>query len=220
MKLRYLSYMLQNKNPAYGRDFSEIQIAPLKSIAKADSCNTFRLQMENHCGTHVDCPAHFFQDGKSVTDYHLEEWIFQSPFVLNLPLREDSMVFPEDVKRVPEGSDLILIQSGFSGLRGTKKYSFSNPGVAVSTGLWLRKNRPLARALGLDFISISPYQNREEGRKAHRVFLEPLADSQPILLIEDMDLSSDLSGLSSVWVVPLRMQGLDSAPCSVIGVFS
>ena len=81
----------------------------------------------------------------------------------------------------------------------------------------MREKHPYVRAIGFDFISLSPYQNRNLGREAHRTFLDPEGVNAPILVIEDMDLSADLSRLISVWIFPLRISGVDSAPCTVIG---
>jgi kynurenine formamidase len=113
---------------------------------------------------------------------------------------------------------LLLIKSGFSSFRGTEKYTNGNPGLKPEVGLWLRETHPYVRAVGLDFISLSPYRNRALGREAHRAFLDPDGLNSPVMLIEDMNLSQDLSGLISVWVFPLRIGGVDSAPCTAIGV--
>ena len=72
--------------------------------------------------------------------------------------------------------------------------------------------------VGFDFISLSPYQNKEEGRKAHRTFLDPDGENQPVLIIEDMDLEGDLSFMKQVWVAPWLIKGVDSAPCTVLGL--
>jgi hypothetical protein len=62
-------------------------------------------------------------------------------------------------------------------------------------------------------------ENRELGRQAHRAFLNPESDGYPILIIEDMDLSANLNGLKQVWVAPLLVEGIDSAPYTIIGIF-
>ena len=54
-------------------------IEPVKSIQGGDSANVFRITMENHWGTHVDAPYHFFDDGRKITDYPPEFWVFKSP---------------------------------------------------------------------------------------------------------------------------------------------
>ena len=220
MVMRFLSYPIKKRMPVYGKANVDMEIIPVKSLDKGDSYNVFKVNIENHFGTHVDCPAHFFKKGLRVSDYPAETWFFQSPFVLHLELRENQLVMPEDLSNnIPVGIDLLLIKSGFYRFRGSKKYSNYNPGFAEETGKWLRATYPSVRAIGFDFISLSSYQNREEGRKAHYAFLDPNVVNTPILIIEDMDLSGDLSGLSSVWILPLRIDRLDSSPCTVVGEF-
>jgi kynurenine formamidase len=217
LKYIYLSYLLANEIPIYG-GYSSLNIKNIKSLHSGDSANVFSFTMENHWGTHIDCPAHFFENGLNVVDYSPKTWFFQKPFVLPLIMEENSLACPEDMDKIPEGTDLLLIKSGFSCFRGTEKYTHNNPGLKPEVGIWLREAHPYVRAVGLDFISPSSYQNRALGKEAHRAFLDPDGPNEPILLIEDMDLSNDLSGLISVWIFPLRIGGIDSAPCTAIGV--
>lgn len=216
MKHISLSYSLANEIPVYGGRGS-LNIKNIKSLHSGDSANVFSFTMENHWGTHVDCPAHFFENGLSAADYPPETWFFKKPFVLPLKLEENSLISPEDINEIPEGTDLLLIKSGFSCFRGTEKYTHNNPGLRPEAGIRLRERHPYVRAIGFDFISLSPYQNRNLGREAHRAFLDPEGVNAPILVIEDMDLSADLTRLISVWIFPLRISGVDSAPCTVIG---
>jgi hypothetical protein len=53
--------------------------------------------------------------------------------------------------------------------------------------------------------------------KAHNVLLG--APNRRLLVIEDMNLEGDLSGLREVRVNPWFVIGMDSSPCSVIGIF-
>ena len=76
-------------------------------------------------------------------------------------------------------------------------YSCDNPGIHPEVGIYLR----------------------ELGREAHRAFLGQGGKNDPILIIEDMDLSCDLTKLRELWVLPLRVEKIDSAPCTVIGGF-
>lgn len=219
MQYRFLSYPINNKMPVYGQLNCDLNISPVKALKKGDSCNVFTFVMENHWGTHIDCPAHFFENGLKVVDYSPETWFFDCPFVIKLNLKENQLISPENIGHIPNGTDLLLIKSYFYNYRGTKRYSNNNPGFIPETGIWLRKKYPNIKAIGFDFISLSPYQNREIGRKAHQSFLNPDGENSPILIIEDMDLSPDLSGLKQVLAFPLRIEGIDSAPCTIIGVF-
>jgi len=47
--------------------------------------------------------------------------------------------------------------------------------------------------------------------------LDVKGEGNPILLIEDMNLSTELNHLAEVWVAPLQIEEIDSAPCTVVG---
>jgi len=116
-------------------------------------------------------------------------------------------------------SDLLLIRTGFCDKRKERIYWENNPGLNAELGLKLRVNMPNLKAVGFDFISVSRWKDRAEGRRAHRDFLDPQAKGNPILLIEDMDLTNfrvSKKIISSVTVLPLRMLNADGAPVTII----
>ena len=80
-------------------------------------------------------------------------------------------------------------------MRRENIYATNNPGLHPDLGRWFRVNYPEIRAVGMDWISISSFAHRETGREAHRAFLDPDGAGQPIVILEDMDLSSDLQNL-------------------------
>ena len=217
---RYLSYKLSPLIPGYGSIGQKLELCKINSIAKGDSCNTFKIGMENHWGTHVDCPAHFFTHGAKVADYSCDFWFFKKPQVIKIIALPGQIIRKEDIQGsiIPE-TDLILFQSGWGEFRGENTYSFNNPGLNPGLGQWLRTNYPNVRAIGIDWVSISSFQHRELGRNAHRAFLDVKGEGNSILLIEDMNLSTDLSCLTEVWVAPLQIEEIDSAPCTVVGFF-
>ena len=47
----------------------------IKSMEKGDVCNLTRFWMCAHNGTHVDAPAHFVRDGRTVDEMNLEDCI-------------------------------------------------------------------------------------------------------------------------------------------------
>ena len=64
-RVRHLSYTLEETIPAYGKTKVSLGVRSQKSIDRGDSCNTIRFSMENHWGTHIDAPAHFFKNAKN-----------------------------------------------------------------------------------------------------------------------------------------------------------
>lgn len=218
MKAVFLSHVISRDTPSYGSLVSKLSIETLKSISRGDSSNVFRFTIENHLGTHVDCPAHFFADGSRVAKYTADAWFFNKPFVVQVQANPNQVIFAGDLGTIPHDCDLLLVKTGFQRYRGTEDYSCANPGLDHEVGNFLRKNYPSVRAIGLDVVSISPFGDRELGRKTHRAFLDPAGPGTPIFIIEDMNMDYDLSRLGAVWVLPLRIEGLDSAPCTVAGI--
>lgn len=212
----YLSYRLDDKTPAYGGGkafFCEKE----KSIADGDTCNQQRWNLSNHIGTHIDCPKHFC-DGKTVDSYPADFWIFERVYLLDL----SSLAIPgriiswSDISSYlpPVDIELLLVKTGFSRRRGEKVYWRKNPGFSPDLAEKLRLFFPGLQLLGFDAISLTSYTDRALGRLAHKAFLD---SSKPILLLEDMDLTSVFTNtvFHQVVVSPLLVKGSDASPCTV-----
>ncbi|OGX12167.1 MAG: hypothetical protein A2351_05620 [Omnitrophica bacterium RIFOXYB12_FULL_50_7] len=217
--MRFLSYPINRTIPSYGNPRKQCAIIPTRAMKRGDACDIFSFTMDNHWGTHVDCPAHFCRTGKKVVEFRAEAWRFSNPQVISMTLKEGELLTPDSLKKpINPKTDLLLLKSGWSKFRGTIRYSRKNPGVHASFGQFLRTRYPKVRAIGFDWVSLSSFLHREEGWAAHRVFLDSKAPGKPVLIFEDMDLRAATSKLKEVWALPLRIQGIDSAPCTVIGV--
>ena len=220
MRYEYLSHLLTEKIPAYGGKFS-LDLVRIESIPSGGSANTCRFSMASHCGTHVDAPNHFFENGKPAADYPPEFWFFRAPHIVKVRLAPSEILKPgEWMKSIGNSCDILIFQSGWAKFRGEEKYSVENPGIHPDVGIRLRKEFPRIKAIGIDWVSVSSYQDRPLGRDAHKAFLNPKGENRPILIIEDMDLSRNLTGFAEVTVFPLRVAGADSAPCTIVGGFS
>ncbi len=212
----HLSYPLNCETPAYGGGDS-LKLQHEKSIEDGDSCNTSYWSLSNHLGTHIDFPRHFARAGKTSDDYNPEFWIFHSPFILDISTVEPGVIIePEavDMNIVPDNTDILVIKTGFCHLREKNIYWENNPGFAPRLAAFLRKRFLHLRVFGFDSISLSSFAHRETGREAHKAFLD---HPNPILLLEDMDLSmvDNTVKLKQLIVSPLRVEGADGAPCTV-----
>ena len=215
--INYLSYTLSENTPLYGNG-SGIVIQPENELINGDSCNTLRMKLPNHSGTHIDFPAHFSLSGKTLSDYSAAFWIFDRVQIVDISGGVsdtkiiDSSLFPE---LTDKNVELLLIKTGYGKYRGTDRYSLTPPGLSSELAPFLRMNLPDLRCIGMDLISISSFSNRVEGRKAHKAFLNPEI-GEPILLIEDMKLDSG-GPFRKVIVAPLSIENADGAPCTVFG---
>lgn len=210
-----LSHELTEEGPFFGGK-SEFIRSTTKCLHKGDSCNQESWTLSNHVGTHVDCPAHFSDQGKRVTDYKPEEWVFFKTFLFDLPAKPDQIISPDSSwEQIPVDTDLLLIRTGFEKERGSQAYWNNNPGLSPESGHWLRKNRPALKMLGLDFISITGYQNRSLGKVAHQALLCPDSLSEGLRVIEDMKLSL-LTRMPKTVVVSPVWVAADGSPVTVM----
>jgi len=214
-----LSYSISGSSPLYPGTLP-IKIEAGKSIKKGNSCNTFLITLSNHMGTHIDAPNHFHEKGRKISDYRIDELIFRRPVVIDCPKTEDEPITPHDLKgKIKKLNDIVLIRTGFYKFRGLKKYTHKNPYILPQTALWLRTEYPNLKALGIDLISAGSCNHNEHSRETHQILLgKKGCKGSPMLIIEDVDLSFDLNGLKEVIAAPLYIEGIDSSPCTLIGV--
>ncbi len=181
------------------------------------------LRVANHTGTHVDSPCHVVAGAIPITEFRPEELIFTRPVVIDLRLPDATIVMPEHlqphVERLQQ-ADLALFRFGYGEVRRTDPQRFSArcPGFGVESARWLRQTCPQARAIGLDVPSVAVIADLESTMAAHNELLS--GAERRFLIIEEMDLDYDLSLLVEVRVAPWRVQGMDSGPCSIVGVLA
>jgi len=219
IKVLCLSYPISVETPVYG-NLPKLKITPYKSIAKGDSCNICMITICNHTGTHVDAPAHFVPRGRPISDYLPEELTFHNTLLIDILKGPGGCVEKEDVKaRISNETDCLLVRTGYGVLRNKDIYRTNNPGISPETILWLRQKIRKIRCIGIDSISISGFQDRPRGRKAHLAAFEKHRGlSEPLLLLEDMNLTVLRKGekIRELQIVPWLVVGIDSAPCTVL----
>lgn len=214
-KMIYLSHPLSGSTPGYGGTH-EVVIRREKEIRQGASCNMQRWDFSNHSGTHLDAPRHFFDEGMTVDAFPPDYWVCGKVGVLFLPLQESRWIGPEDMGTALDPAiECLLIKTGFQRHRETASYGTGNPGLSAELALMLRRSYPRLKFVGMDFISVSRFRDREGGRAAHRAFLNP---ASPIMPIEDMNLAplQPETKISRLSIVPLRVENADGAPVTVI----
>ncbi len=216
-----LSHRLQTDTPSYGnRD--RVEIEPNASIERGDTANTSSLTLSNnHIGTHIDVPRHFAIDGKRTYDYPISDYVFNHVNIVDIPRVESCLIGPNDFKNcnIDNDIDLLLIRTGFEKKRGADVYWNNNPGLAPELARFFRDKYPELRCVGFDFISLTSWQFRNEGRQAHREFLTPSGNHNEIWCIEDMSLENAPSQIKKVVVAPLLVEGGNGGPVTVIAEY-
>ena len=140
------------------------------------------ISMSAHCGTHMDEPAHFVAGGKTIEQ--LDSALFFGPAALI------EMRAPEDLSRVPAGTERLLIHDlGYGGLREADAQRLLAAGV---------------RLIGTNNLSIAA---EEVSSAVHTRLLE-----SEVLLLEGLWLEGLSEGAYELIALPLRLVGAEGAP--------
>ncbi|MAJ81632.1 MAG: hypothetical protein CMF41_01805 [Legionellales bacterium] len=211
----YLSHPLNAKTPAY-KGGEGLIVKREKSISCGDTCNQLHVSMSNHLGTHVDAPSHFVDQGKTLTDYDANDWIFSYPSLIDCGIEPGGSITPEFLKQHIQpckNVDLLLFKTGMENHRDTVTYWQSSPIIDASIVPLLEEYYPNLKAIGLDVISVTSLLDRDQGRKIHQALL-----GQGIRIFEDVALDHIKRELKEVIALPLMLEAADGAPVTMIGM--
>lgn len=216
--LLFLSHPYSTETPSYGnRDM--FKVTTNSSIRSGETANSSCwVFTNNHIGTHVDVPFHFNDNGKKVADYNANDWFFSNVVLIDVPCEEAILISENEIKKFDIDLDveILLIRSGFEKNRKINNYWNDNPGLSPDLAQFLRKKFPKLRCIGFDFISITSWKFRKEGRESHKAFLSPNENKKPILAIEDMSLKNIKTKIDWLVVAPIIVEDGNGAPVTVI----
>lgn len=218
---RILSHVLNTRDHAFP-GAPTLRLTPFEVIGENGSaCNTCRVEVFNHYGTHMDGPNHFNPQGAELWQMPLETFISERPLLLDLPKGEGEGVTPEELLLHDEElkqADMLFIRSGFEQVRYTdnERYSKRGPCVSSLAAQLLVERWPNLKAVAMDWISLSSPLSLADGVRAHQLMLG-LEGHKPILIIEDVSLQNiQPDKLKKVFVMPLLVEGIDSAPVTIL----
>lgn len=179
------------------------------------------LKVANHTGTHLDTPRHVIADGLTLAEFSPQDLMYTRPAVIDMNCEDTQEVMPHDLLVHQEQlrtADIALFRFGYAEIRRREPSRFSErcPGFGVASGRWLREQCPGLRAIGMDVPSVAVIADLENTMRAHHELLG--GAGRKFLILEDMKLDLDLRRLREVHVHPWRVSGMDSGPCSVIGI--
>ena len=161
------------------------------SMKRGDVSNLFMLHFSNHTGTHIDAPWHFVDSGIPISDFRLDEFVFERPACIDLAFQDGELIeiahFAAHAELIRQ-ADLLLIRTGYSKVRkeDPERYTWQSPGVSTRAATYLVENFPQLLAIGLDTVSLACMQHLDDGLEAHRILLR--GDGRRFLIIEDMNL--------------------------------
>lgn len=163
----------------------------LSSISEGSECNLTRLHACVHTGTHVDAPAHFVENGKTIEDLALEPYIGPCT-VIEV---KGGVITGEHVDEFfPKKCERLLIKGN-----GRAFFMDSSAQELAERGLVL---------IGTDSLSVGSKGNQVG---PHRAFLQ-----NNVAVLEGLNLSEVKPGNYFLFAPPVNLDGLEGAPARAV----
>ena len=183
------------------------QLVKTGSIAKGGESNTSRITMSVHTGTHIDAPAHFLENGKTIENLNIELLLGRA-YILHLPNVDLITASMLDKAEIPPRTRRLIFKTRNSDYWANGVTTFQENFVALSAdaAAWLVDRN--VRLVGIDYLSIAPFN---ASTPSHRILLEA-----GVVVVEGLDLSKVSQGRYTLICLPLKLAGSDGAPARVI----
>lgn len=187
---------------------------------ETDGYRVTDVHLGSHSGTHVDAPSHTEQDGKTLDEFDVTDFEFDS---LLVDCREKSAreaIRVSDLpENVPDSIDMLVFHTGWSDHWTTQKY-LDHPYLAPETARWCAE-RDLC--VGLDALNPdstptdSAGEQEPTGVPAHRALL-----GSNCLVVENLRTLDRLPERFEMRAYPLTLSGAsaDGAPVRAVADWS
>jgi len=181
-----------------------LEVHERRRMSRGDAANASALTMSVHAGTHVDAPFHFLPHGAGIDTLSLERFI---GLALVHAVEADRYITEADVRKIPlDGATRVLFKTRNSEL--LKKREYDSDFVAFSVEAARALVARGVELVGLDYLSVA---HADEQVPVHRAFLD-----HGVIVLEGIDLAAIVPGRYELMCFPLRLRGLDGAPCRAV----
>lgn len=174
------------------------ELSTVCEIGDSAPCHIMNLGLTTHFGTHVDVPAHFIRDGKTLDDVQLHR--FGGPAVV-VEVEGDTIT----AAHIPaiEKSVNVLFKTNNS--RQQTNAEFKKDHVYVTEEAAEALAARGVNMVGIDYLSVDRFG--DENYPVHKLLL-----GRGVLILEGLDLSDVSAGRYHLSAFPLRIAGGDGSP--------
>jgi len=211
MKVIDLTHTISEKMPVYPGT-EQPKLIPACTLEE----NGFRetlLNMYSHTGTHIDAPAHMFENGTTLERFGAEQFVGSALVIDCSALGEGGridMSFIERSRESAEKADFLIFRTDWDKKWGTAAYFGDFPCITAEVADFIAATGK--KGVGLDVISVDPIASSLESHKK-------ILGQDTVVIIENLcNLSKIGSGLFTFIAAPLKFENADGAPARVFAV--
>jgi arylformamidase len=196
------------KGMVVGPDDPQVDIWLVRDPDKGDPVTMSQISMITHAGTHIDAPAHFLRGRTTIDEVTLDTFIGPARVI---EIKDGVSIKIKELEQydIKPGERLLFKTKNSSWVYDTDDFVTGYVYFATETAQYLAEKK--VRLIGIDYITVGGFEDREGNREIHRVMLK-----NGISILEMINLSGIEAGEYELNAVPLRIENGDGGPCRAI----
>lgn len=203
MRIIDISWTIRNTMTEY-KDARTVDIGQTRTVEQ-DGVSSWMIQMANHTGTHIDGPAHFIADGKTLDQLPITHLVGPCQVLDLTHVKQTIMVDDLQPYTLQEGA-IVLLKTSNSFLSETAEFNAEFITLSQQAATFLVEHK--VKAVGIDYLGI---EINQKGHPTHKTLL-----SEEIPIIEGLRLQHVEPGEYVLCCLPLKIEGVDSAPARAV----
>lgn len=205
----------------YDDSIPRLQFEPFTRIQEGDLNNQSSIQLFLHLGTHLDAPYHFCENGQTIDELNISDFIFHKALLIDAKCGKGGRIdstFLKKQNRIQE-ADILLINFGYCHyMEHESVYRDDFPALTADAAAYIRNELPNIKAIAIDTLSVDGTDGFVTGFANHHTLLDTKDDSRAILIYECVDMRpiGNKTGFFRLYGIPIRIVGADASPVTVI----
>ena len=160
-----------------------------------------KVELDIHCGTHIDMPLHMLRDGKTMDDFDFTRLI-TSCKVFDLTHLKNNYICAEDIKHFNiENDDFIIFITNNSYYDKSKGFDYDFVYVDESAAKILKHKK--INGVGIDALGI---ERSKHNHPTHKLLLE-----DDIIIMEGLELKDIQEGEYQLIALPIKLKGTEGS---------
>ncbi len=186
------------------KDRMSVHFEQLKTFSK-DQVRSSRITLDSHTGTHIDAPAHFLSDGKTIDQIDRGIIIGECTVLDFMEVTDGVTKSDLEKKKIKEG-DIVLLKTKNSSLGLDAAFDKNFIYLEKSGAQYLVEKK--IKAVGIDYLGI---ERNQPDHETHTILMK-----HEIGIIEGLRLSHVETQRYFFLCLSLPVVGLEAAPARAI----
>lgn len=184
------------------------KVERIVDVERGDRVTMSQININSHNGTHIDSPLHFIRGGSSIDEMPLDTSIGPAR-VIEIKDTESVKVGELEPYNIQPGERILFKTENSDKAYRTNKFVEEYVYITTEVARYLAEKK--VRLVGLDYISIGKYGERENTAASHETLLRA-----GVYILEMINLSGVAPGEYELLCLPLRMEKGDAGPARAI----